>query len=213
MASRMQSKQRTRAKLVPLSHDDGQRSKHRLSARPVEHYYGELPLASRRQWHVFETDLGWMAALGHAGLLEQLVIGCDSPAAAVAHLPADALSTATEARWCAELVRMLRAYARGKPIDFTRVPIGWGEVTPFQLGVFKACRQIPHGQTASYGELALAAGYPRASRAVGNVMASNRAPLVVPCHRVIHADGRLGRYSAPQGPTLKTRLLKLERSA
>ncbi len=73
-----------------------------------------------------------------------------------------------------------------------------------------ACRRIPWGQTRSYAQLAAVAGRPGAARAVGSVMAKNRVPLVVPCHRVIASSGQLGGYSAPQGLSLKRRLLAME---
>jgi methylated-DNA-[protein]-cysteine S-methyltransferase len=62
----------------------------------------------------------------------------------------------------------------------------------------------------TYGELAAKAGYPGAARAVGNCMAANRIPLLIPCHRVVCAGGRLGSYSAPGGTVTKRRLLALE---
>lgn len=85
--------------------------------------------------------------------------------------------------------------------------------TPFGQSVIATCRAIPPGTTRSYGELAAAAGSPRASRAVGQLMARNRLPLLIPCHRVIAADGGLGGYSAGAGLPLKQRLLELERRA
>ena len=72
------------------------------------------------------------------------------------------------------------------------------------------CRLIPYGQVLTYGELAERAGSPRAARAVGNVMRTNRFPLIVPCHRVVGAAGALGGYSAPTGLKMKRRLLRLE---
>ena len=69
---------------------------------------------------------------------------------------------------------------------------------------------MPRGETVSYAELAGRAGSPNAARAVGGVMAGNRVPLLVPCHRVVGAGGRLGGFSAPTGVELKKRLLALE---
>jgi methylated-DNA-[protein]-cysteine S-methyltransferase len=84
--------------------------------------------------------------------------------------------------------------------------------TAFQRRVIRCCRQIPWGATRSYAELAARAGSPRAARAVGAVMAANRFPLIVPCHRVIGARGSLGGYSAPTGLVMKSRLLAREGS-
>lgn len=101
-------------------------------------------------------------------------------------------------------------YMNGEPTRLDDLPVALDHLTPFQRRVAAACRAIPRGRTQTYGELAAAAGAPGAARAVGQVMASNRTPLVVPCHRVVAAGGGLGGFSAPQGLVLKRRLLAME---
>ena len=81
--------------------------------------------------------------------------------------------------------------------------------TPFQLKVWSALRRIPYGATLSYGELAAQIGRPKGSRAVGAANGRNQLPIVVPCHRVIQADGGLGGYAG--GLPAKRALLGLER--
>ena len=76
--------------------------------------------------------------------------------------------------------------------------------------VIAACRRIPWGETRSYGDLATECGSPGAARAVGSVMAKNRYPLIVPCHRVLAAGGDIGGYSAADGLVMKRRLLAAE---
>jgi methylated-DNA-[protein]-cysteine S-methyltransferase len=93
------------------------------------------------------------------------------------------------------LRRELDTYFRGVPTDFARLPLD-PRGTPFQLRVWQELRRIPWGQTISYGELARRLGKPGASRAVGQANAVNPIPLIVPCHRVIAADGGLGGYSS-----------------
>lgn len=88
-------------------------------------------------------------------------------------------------------------------VDWDRIPEG------FRKRVLQACAAIPAGEVRSYGELAEAAGRPRAARAVGTVMATNSLPLLVPCHRVIRGDGRLGEYGAG-GPARKAAMLVAE---
>ena len=95
-------------------------------------------------------------------------------------------------------------------MDFSGVQLDLSHLTSFQERVIQRCRAIPYGVTLNYGELARQAGSPRAARAVGNVMATNRFPLVVPCHRVVGANGALGGYSAPNGLAIKVRLLRNE---
>ena len=89
----------------------------------------------------------------------------------------------------------LEAYFAGRLRPF-QIPLDLGSAATFNAAVWTAARQIPYGETVSYGELAAMAGYPGAPRAAGNAMA--RCPFfpVVPCHRVIHADGSIGGWGA-----------------
>lgn len=101
----------------------------------------------------------------------------------------------------------LEAYFAGERPAWTaaEVPLGDMRLGVFERAVYKALLTVPAGETVSYGELAEMAGYPRAARAVGNAMAANPIPIVVPCHRVIRSDGTMGRYG--NDPTWKERLL------
>jgi len=101
------------------------------------------------------------------------------------------------------------AYYEGDPVAF-KVDLALGRLTEFRRGVTLACRRIPYGSTATYHDLARAVGRPRASRALGRVMAVNPLPLVIPCHRVVRSDGTLGGFSSPQGIKQKQRMLALE---
>jgi methylated-DNA-[protein]-cysteine S-methyltransferase len=108
------------------------------------------------------------------------------------------------------VVEQLVAYASGERVDFRQVGLSSMHLTPFGETVTRCCREIAWGTTLSYRELAIKCGHPGAARAVGNVMRSNRFPILVPCHRVLASGGGLGGYSAPQGLTMKRRLLNLE---
>ena len=107
------------------------------------------------------------------------------------------------------LVERLRSYFSGaeEPFDDLELELEW--CTEFQRGAIEAIRSISYGETATYGEVAALAGHPNAQRAVGSVCASNRFAVVVPCHRVVAADG-LGSYGS-LGVGYKRRLLELER--
>ncbi len=110
---------------------------------------------------------------------------------------------------CPELGRRLIDYFRGVRVTFDE-PLDLSGFTDFRRSVLEACRRVPYGCTASYADLARAAGSPRASRAASSTMANNPLPLIVPCHRIISSDGSLGGYSAAEGLDLKLRLLQLE---
>ena len=103
--------------------------------------------------------------------------------------------------------RELTDYFRGVRTVFAALALD-PRGTPFQLRVWQELRRIPWGQTISYGELARRVGNPKASRAVGQANAVNPIPLIIPCHRVIAADGGLGGYSS--GLDRKRRLLRHE---
>lgn len=112
-----------------------------------------------------------------------------------------------------ELADRIAAFAKGESVDFDDIELAAGHLTAFGRKVTAACRAIPYGETRTYGQLAEQAGRPKAARAVGTVMARNRVPLIVPCHRVVPASGKLGGFSAPQGVSMKKRLLEMEEQA
>ena len=105
--------------------------------------------------------------------------------------------------------RELEAYFAGERQAFD-LPVDWSLIHGFATEVLHATAEIPFGQTATYGQVATSAGSPRAARAAGNALGSNPIPIVVPCHRVLHADGGLGGYSG--GLDRKRFLLRLEGS-
>ena len=84
------------------------------------------------------------------------------------------------------------------------------EGTDFQRRVWKEISKIPFGETRTYKDLAIAIGKPNSSRAVANACAKNPYPVIIPCHRVIRSDGKLGGYSGVGGVKKKKELLKLE---
>jgi methylated-DNA-[protein]-cysteine S-methyltransferase len=165
---------------------------------------------SRDAVHTFRTRLGWVAIFGCDQTLKALASGHASADAAVAALDVRLVSGAPRQNWNDALVRSLEAYAAGTEQTFLDIEVDPGDFSDFQRKVIRACRRIPWGGTLTYGQLAIRAGYPGAARAAGNCMAGNRIPLVIPCHRVLGADGRLRGYSAPGGLTMKRRLLELE---
>jgi methylated-DNA-[protein]-cysteine S-methyltransferase len=158
----------------------------------------------------FPTALGWIAMIGRGKVLEQLTLAHPSKDAAIAALDGPLLDQARVGRWNPPLVRRLQAYARGAAVRLDDIPVDPGPLGPFARRVVALCRKIPAGKTVTYAELARLAGSPRAARAVGNCMAKNRIPLVIPCHRVVPAGKGIGNYSAPGGAHTKRRLLALE---
>ena len=112
------------------------------------------------------------------------------------------------------LQKQIIAYFDGSCVNFSPdIPVALNGLGDFSREVLTACREIEFGQRITYSGLAKKAGSPAASRAVGNAMAKNPLPLIIPCHRVLRTDGKMGGFSAPGGISFKKRLLTLEQKA
>ncbi len=102
------------------------------------------------------------------------------------------------------------ALLRGEPSDLSSVLLDMDPVPPFHRRVYEATRSIPCGATMTYGALAAQAGVAGSARAVGQALARNPFAIIVPCHRVVAAGGRVGGFSANGGIATKLRLLAIE---
>ena len=102
----------------------------------------------------------------------------------------------------------LRRYLSGGHVDFKGYDVDWSAYTPFERSVLEATRRIPYGETRTYGQIAAAIGRPDAARAVGQALGKNRTCILIPCHRVVAANGGLGGFSG--GLHWKRELLALE---
>jgi methylated-DNA-[protein]-cysteine S-methyltransferase len=107
-----------------------------------------------------------------------------------------------------DLIQKVQGYFQGRPIDCTWDILDLRNLTKLQKRVLRETASIPYGSVRSYGEIAERIGHPKAARFIGATMARNPFPIVIPCHRVIGAKGRLGGYGG--GLELKKRLLELE---
>ena len=161
--------------------------------------------------HIFRSNLGWIGVCWQLSAVSRATFGHDTRRGAAAALPGrrsrsnDALQPVER-----QLVERLIAFSDGAPEDFTDVPVSLNGITEFRREVLSACRHVPYGESCSYGDLAARIGRPKAARAVGTAMAQNPIPLIIPCHRIVGAQNRLGGYSAPGGLEMKQRLLELE---
>jgi methylated-DNA-[protein]-cysteine S-methyltransferase len=178
------------------------------------------------QVRCLQTNLGWIAVALRPSALYGLVFGYKSRSPAEMALrrllpdipPENGRSSVTLAKnkagkYESTLLSRLVRFAEGADVDFRDIPIVTDHLSPFGRRVVLACRRVQWGQTRTYGVLATQSGSPGAARAVGQVMASNRFPLVVPCHRILAAGGGVGGFSAPEGVQMKRRLLEMERAA
>ncbi len=115
-----------------------------------------------------------------------------------------------DAKVLVETITQLKEYQVGQRQVFD-MPIAIATGTPFQQKVWQALRQIPYGQTISYAQLANHIGQPTACRAVANANGKNPISLIIPCHRVIASDGKLGGYTG--GIEIKQTLLDIEQAS
>jgi len=113
--------------------------------------------------------------------------------------------------WVCEIIGRVQRHLAGEPQDFADVRFDFSRVPEFVRSVLRAALDVKPGHTATYGELAAAIGQPAvASRAVGAALGDNPWPLLIPCHRVIAATGKMTGFSGPGGVATKVRLLALE---
>jgi methylated-DNA-[protein]-cysteine S-methyltransferase len=100
----------------------------------------------------------------------------------------------------------------GEPVDFSAVPVDFSVLDPFRRALYETMRSLAWGETTTYGELARQVGLTNweGAREVGEAMGRNPVPVVIPCHRVLAAGGKIGGFSAPGGAKTKAKLLALE---
>jgi len=155
---------------------------------------------------IFDSPLGRMAVAATARGVVRVALPGDAKALdEVASRTVPAADPEAEAM-AGRAERELAEYLAGRRRTFA-VRVSLGALSPFRLAVSRALRRVPYGRTVTYGELARRAGRPGAARAVGQAMARNPVPILVPCHRVVAAAG-LGGFGG--GAALKRRLLALE---
>jgi len=102
------------------------------------------------------------------------------------------------------------ALLRGQQNDLSAIALDMEGVAPFHRRVYETARSIPPGKTLAYGEVAARLGAAGAARAVGQALGHNPFPIIVPCHRVLSAGGKIGGFSAHGGTATKRRMLALE---
>jgi O-6-methylguanine DNA methyltransferase len=104
----------------------------------------------------------------------------------------------------------IAALLEGRRSDLSAIALDMDGVPPFHRRVYELARTIPPGKTLSYGAIAAQLGAPRAARAVGQALGHNPFPIIVPCHRVLAAGGKIGGFSAHGGAETKRRMLAIE---
>ncbi len=146
-------------------------------------------------WHTQKTDRIFSKLKVKSGSMNSAALS-DSPDA--------------DAKVLAETIKQLKEYKDGQR-QFFDIPLDISTGTPFQQKVWQALRQIPYGQTISYAQLALQVDNSKGFRAVAQANGRNPLSLIIPCHRVIASDGKLGGYTG--GVEIKQTLLDIEQAS
>lgn len=172
-----------------------------------------MRMAQRTHYHLFETvagfvALGWNDA-GISVLRLPATSAYEADRALLRRFP-DAARTEPPLPVRGVVDAVIRYFA-GEKVDFTATPVDMDEQEPFFEQVYAFVRKLGWGETTTYGAVAKALGAgPEFARDVGQAMARNPVPLIVPCHRVTGAGGKIGGFSAPGGSMSKARMLELE---
>jgi methylated-DNA-[protein]-cysteine S-methyltransferase len=166
-----------------------------------------------KHYHVFETALGFSAiAWSDAGVARfQLPTKSAEAAERSMRRRVPGAEPGAPAEDVAGVVAAAKRYFGGEETDFLQVRLDLAGEDAFFTRIYAALRRVYWGRTTTYGALAKEVGAGReAARDVGEAMAKNPAPLIIPCHRVLAAGGKIGGFSAPGGSTTKVRMLELE---
>lgn len=164
---------------------------------------------------LFETPIGACSLVWQDDRIVGLRLPEASPAATRARI---------ERRWpeateqtpppdMQKVIDRVLALLAGEAVDLGDVPLDFGAAPEFHQRAYAIARTIPPGQTMTYGEIAKRLGVPHESREVGQAMGKNPIAIIMPCHRVLGADGKMGGFSANGGVATKRRILEIEGAA
>ena len=170
-------------------------------------------MSDTQSYEIFETAHGFVAIAWSARGVTCLRLPATSAASAqralLSRVPVAAPTAPPIA--IASVIEAAKRYFAGAKTDFSEVEVDLGRQEPFFARVYDRVRKLAWGETTTYGAIAreLGAG-PEAARDVGQAMATNPVPLIVPCHRVLAAGGKPGGFSAPGGSSSKVKMLAIE---
>jgi methylated-DNA-[protein]-cysteine S-methyltransferase len=173
---------------------------------------GAMP-ASKRYFRVFGTARGFCGiAWSDAGIAAfRLPVSTSEAAVRLLRRRVPDAVPGAPPEEIAEAIAAAQAYFEGEEVDFSRFRLDLDLRSDLSGRIYAAARRLRWGETTTYGALAQALGVgPEAARDVGQAMANNPVPLIIPCHRVLAAGGKLGGFSAPGGAASKARMLELE---
>ncbi len=166
---------------------------------------------SESGYALFDTAIGRCALVWRGGLVVGAALpeACDEKARESLSRRFPGAVEADPPPFAAEAIARIESLLAGGKTDIGAIKIDPGG-SAFERNVWQAARRIPCGEVRSYGDLAREIGAPGTAQAVGLALGRNPVPIVIPCHRVLAADGRSGGFSAPGGVATKFRILEIE---
>lgn len=164
---------------------------------------------------VIETALGFVGIAWNGGGLVRLVLPEQTAQAAAWRLAGTARSgprdeDATSPQFVETASDLIARYGDGEPVDLSGLPLDLEKAPAFDRAIYAAALRLVFGEVTTYGQLASNAGYAGMARETGAALGRNPMPLVIPCHRILAAGGKIGGFSAPGGSATKLRLLQHE---
>ncbi len=161
-------------------------------------------------YDLWPSPVGWIGAVARDGRVKAVLVHPDPLEIKERFFLVFPAAISAGDGVLAEVRRQISEYFNGARTTFD-LPLDFTGISPFTALVLRHLSGIPHGSTITYGELAMLVGRPGAARAVGGAMAANPFAIIVPCHRVVGAKGRLTGYSGGEGIATKKWLLGFER--
>ncbi|MEK7450133.1 MAG: methylated-DNA--[protein]-cysteine S-methyltransferase [Planctomycetota bacterium] len=157
-----------------------------------------------------KIKLGWCGVVGSEKGLKEIILPSLSRTMVIKRIKTTYPDIIPKRRLFNDFIEAVKIYFQTGRLNF-RGNLDLANITAFNRSVYRVVKTIPPGAVRTYGWVAKQLKKHKAVRAVGNALAKNPLPLVIPCHRVIRSDGTLGKFSALAGISLKKRLLELER--
>lgn len=168
-------------------------------------------MTQQTEFALFDTRFGpaglsW-TAIGVSGAR---IPGEDNDSMRAAYLQSGAAENHQPPASVAEAISLLNRYFDGEEVDLTGIRLDMSFASAAMLPIYEHARTLRWGEMTTYGDIAKATGQPGAAQLVGQAMGTNRIPIIIPCHRVVAASGKLGGFSAPGGVKTKAKLLQME---
>lgn len=172
-------------------------------------------MTKSKGFHIFPTALGFVGlGWSDTGITRVLTPQSDRSATfgRMRRLEPEALETDRDSLppFIRAAIDLVNDYADGVETDFSTLPLDLSGIDDFRLDIYAAARRLGFGETVTYGGLADRAGHGGLARETGKALGENPVPIIVPCHRIVAANGKIGGFSAPGGSHTKEKLLALE---